>query len=60
MTGGWVSSTVTVNWHSIGCPLRSTVLQVTVVTPIGKVDPDGGLQVGAGGGSQVSETMGGG
>lgn len=41
MTGGCVSLTVIVNEHCV--PLRAEV-QVTVVAPTGKNDPDGGSQ----------------
>ena len=48
--GGCVSLTVMRKLHSTGLPPGSVVEQVTVVVPIGKTDPDGGLHVGAGGG----------
>jgi hypothetical protein len=41
MTGGVLSTTVTVNVQ----PGPDAAVQVTVVVPMGKNDPDGGLQV---------------
>jgi hypothetical protein len=58
ITGDWVSTTLTSNWQLMGLPSWSTVLQVTAVVPRGKTEPDGGLQLGAGGGSQLSENIG--
>jgi hypothetical protein len=48
VTVGAVES-VTVTWklHVAVCPTPSVAVQVTVVTPTGKVDPDAGVQVAA-------------
>ena len=43
--GGVVSPTVTVNEPDAGLPWRSIAVQVTVVAPIGNVDPDAGAHV---------------
>jgi len=43
--GGWVSLTVTVNEQVLMLLEASVALQVTVVVPFGKNDPDAGLQV---------------
>ena len=42
--GPWVSLTVTVNEHCAVLPKKSVTVQVTVVTPFGKVDPGDGEQ----------------
>jgi hypothetical protein len=41
--GGSLSSTVTVKAPVIGFPDVSVAITVTVVIPIGKADPEGGL-----------------
>src|SRR5512141_3258207 len=43
MRGGSASRTVTVNLQLLLFPDESTAAQRTVVTPTGKVEPDGGL-----------------
>ena len=44
--GGWLSLTVTVKVQSSELfPLASVARQVTVVVPVGKVEPLGGVQV---------------
>ena len=47
--------TVTVKEQFAECPQLSLAVQVTVVMPIGKVLPLGGLQVTVGGGLQPPE-----
>ena len=42
--GGWLSLTVTVNWHEPLFPDVSLAVQVTVVEPFAKADPDAGEQ----------------
>jgi hypothetical protein len=42
ISGGWVSSTVTVKVHRLLLPLLSRAVLVTVVVPIGKAKPLGG------------------
>jgi hypothetical protein len=54
MTGGVVSTTVTVKLHEELLPLASVAVQVTVVVPIRKVLPDAGVQTTTGFGSQIS------
>ena len=53
---GWASrfslTTVTVKLHSAAWPQMSPAVQVTVVSPTGKVLPLGGLQTTVGGGLQ--------
>jgi hypothetical protein len=44
-TGGWVSSTVTVNVHWLLVPLALTAVLVTTVVPTGKDEPLGGTLV---------------
>jgi hypothetical protein len=45
MTGGSVSTTVTVNEHVLVTPEDSSVaVQVTVLVPTEKKEPEGGLQ----------------
>jgi hypothetical protein len=51
---------VTVNVHDALLPLSSVAVQVTVVTPIGNVLPDAGVQTTVGVLSQASVTVGGG
>src|SRR5437016_1352101 len=46
-TGGVVSWTVTVNVLADEFPCASVALQVTVVAPSGKIEPDAGLQLAA-------------
>ena len=43
ITGGWLSTTVTVNEQVAVCPLPSVAVAVTVVAPSAKVLPDAGL-----------------
>ncbi len=45
VSGGVVSWTVTLKVAEPELPRVSAALQVTVVVPMGKVDPEGGLQV---------------
>lgn len=46
MTGFWLSVTVTVKLHGVaGLPLTSIPVQLTVVTPSGKVEPEAGVQL---------------
>ena len=45
MVGGWVSLTVTVKLHGVVLPLVSLAVQLTVVVPVGKVAPEGGVQL---------------
>ena len=52
--GGCVSLTVTGNMHVAVLPLVSLAVQVTVVVPFWKVEPDGGEQDGVRGPSQLS------
>lgn len=45
ITGGPVSTTVTKNEHVLVLPeVSSVTVQVTMLVPTGKKDPDGGLQ----------------
>ena len=44
-TGASVSSTVTVNEHVSALPAASEAMQVTVVAPCAKVEPEAGVQV---------------
>ena len=53
-TGSVVSSTVTVNEPLALLPEASVAVQVTIVVPSGKVEPDAGEQVTAGEGSTAS------
>ena len=43
MVGFWVSLTVTVNEQLLELPAASVAVTVTVVVPLGKTEPDGGL-----------------
>ena len=52
-----MSNTVTVNEHVAVLPLASVAVQVTVVVPTGKVDPDAGEQTTVTPG-QLSEAVG--
>src|SRR5258708_14536610 len=45
-TGAWLSTTVTVKLHVAVLPLASVARQLTVVLPIGKVEPEAGVQTG--------------
>ena len=56
ITGFCVSLTVTVNDLLAGLPDKSLAVQVTVVAPFAKTEPDGGVQVGVNGPSQLSLT----
>jgi hypothetical protein len=47
ITGGCASLTVTTNEHDAGLPAASLTVQVTVVVPAGKNEPDAGEQAGA-------------
>lgn len=51
-------STVTVNEQALLLPAASLTVQVTVVVPIWKVEPDGGVQLGVPTPGQLSETVG--
>ena len=44
ITGAWLSFTVTVKLHEEVLPATSVVVQVTVVVPFEKVEPEGGSQ----------------
>ena len=44
ISGGVVSSTVIVKVHGEELPEESVAVQVTMVSPIGKRDPEDGLQ----------------
>ena len=48
MAGAWVSLTVTVNEHIAELPDGSVAVQVTVVVPTAKNEPEAGVQVPAG------------
>ena len=56
-TGATSSLTVTVNVPVDLLPLKSVDVQVTVVVPIGNVEPDGGVQVTAGWGLDGSSSV---
>ena len=59
IVGGCASLTVTVKLQVVlMLPLASVALQDTVVTPCGKVEPDGGVQLLLGFGSQASLAVG--
>lgn len=60
ITGGSVSFTVMVNEHEADPPQGSVTVQVTVVVPTGKKEPDGGLQLAVKPAGQSSVTVGGG
>src|SRR5688572_30058357 len=60
MLGARLSRTVTLKEHWMSVPLDVLVRHVTSVVPMGKRDPDGGLQAGAGGGLHVAVSIGGG
>jgi hypothetical protein len=46
ISGSVVSCTITLNDADALLPAASVAVQVTVVVPIGKVEPDGGVQTG--------------
>lgn len=56
--GGCVSLTVTVNEQLAGLPAASLTVQVTVVVPVRKNDPERGLHVGVPTPGQLSLTVG--
>jgi hypothetical protein len=56
--GGCVSLTVTVNEHVAVLPEASVTVQVTVVVPTAKVEPDAGEQIGDPTPGQLSLTVG--
>ena len=58
IVGCWVSFTVTLKLQFAVLPEASLTLQLTAVTPLGKLDPDGGLQDGAELPGQLSLTVG--
>jgi len=58
IVGGWVSLTVTVNLQLAGLPEASLTLQLTVVVPSGKNEPDDGVHIGAPALAQLSLTVG--
>jgi hypothetical protein len=60
MLGGWVSLTVTVNEQLAELFTASFTVQLTVVVPFWKVEPDAGAQVGVPTPGQLSLTVGGG
>ncbi len=58
IVGGCVSVTVTVKVQGLMLLEASVALQVTVVVPFGKNDPDAGLQVGVPAPEQLSLAVG--
>jgi hypothetical protein len=56
--GGCVSLIVTVNEQLAEFPAASLTVQLTVVEPFGKVEPDGGVHTGVPAPEQLSETVG--
>ena len=58
IAGGCVSLTVMVNEQLAVLPEASLTLHVTVVMPLGKVEPDGGLHTGVPTPGQLSLTVG--
>lgn len=58
IAGGCVSLTVTVKAHAAGLFAASVTVQLTVVVPFWKVEPDGGTQTGAPTPGQLSLTVG--
>jgi hypothetical protein len=58
IVGACISLTVTVNEQLAVLPDISLTMQPTVVTPFGKVEPLGGLQLGIPTPEQLSETIG--
>src|ERR1051325_4780446 len=53
-TGAWLISTVTVNWQLEEFRLASVAVQITVVVPTTKSEPEAGLQMTLGAESQAS------
>jgi hypothetical protein len=45
ITGAWLSTTVTVNEHEVELPAASVAVEVTVVVPRLKVEPEAGTEV---------------
>jgi len=58
IVGGCVSFTVMVNVQEAELAAKSATLQVTVVVPLGKNEPDAGAQIGAPTPGQLSDTVG--
>jgi hypothetical protein len=58
MLGSCVSLTVTVKLQVARLPDESVTLQVTVVVPLGKNEPEAGEQTGVPGVAQLSVTVG--
>ena len=58
IVGGWVSFTVTVNVQPDVLPEESATIQVTVVVPTGKKEPETGEQPGVPTPGQLSLTVG--
>ena len=56
--GACVSLTVTVNEQEFGLPEASVTLQLTVVVPLPKKEPDAGVQLGTPTPGQLSLTVG--
>jgi hypothetical protein len=56
--GFCVSLTVTVNEQPAGLPAASLTEQLTIVTPFGKLEPLGGIQVTVPTAEQLSEAIG--
>ena len=56
--GGWASVTVTVKLELAVLPLASLTEQLTVVVPVGKEEPDGGVHDGVPTPEQLSEAVG--
>jgi len=54
IVGACVSLTVTVKVHELLLPLASATVQVTVVVPFGKLEPDAGTQTGVPAPEQLS------
>ena len=59
IVGGWLSLTVTVKLQEPVLPEDSVAVQVTVVVPLLKVEPDAGEQTTVGAGVQLSVAVGG-
>ena len=57
MAGAVVSKTVTVNMHALMLKRASRAVQLTVVMPIPKVEPEDGVHMTTGDGSQLSTTV---
>ena len=55
--GACVSFTVTLNEQPDELPAASLTVQLTVVEPFGKVEPDGGAQAGVPTPAQLSEAV---